>query len=61
VRVHLVSAVNSAKISKSGGMYVIRDVVPIVDDITLNSILYPAAEINKSYLSLNDPPGLDEG
>lgn len=56
MRVNIVSAVNSAKISKSNGMYTIRDVVPIVDDITLNSILYPAAEINKSYLSLNDTP-----
>ena len=56
MRVHFVSAVNSAKISKSNGMYTIRDVVPIVDDITLNSILYPAAEVNKAYPSLNDTP-----
>lgn len=56
MRVHFVSAVNSAKISKANGMYTIRDVVPIVDDITLNSILYPAAEINKAYPSLNDTP-----
>lgn len=56
MRVHFVSAVNSAKISKSNGMYTIRDVVPIVDDITLNSILYPTAEVNKAYPSLNDTP-----
>lgn len=56
MRVHLVSAVNSAKISKSDGMYTIRDVVPIVDDIVLNSIMYPSNEIEKSYQSLNDTP-----
>lgn len=56
MRVNIVSAVNSAKISKSNGMYTIRDVVPIVDDIVMNSIAYPAAEIDKAYPSLNNTP-----
>lgn len=56
MRVHLLSAVNSANISRTGDMYTIRNVVPIVDDITLNGILYPAAEIDKSYLSMNNTP-----
>lgn len=33
---------------------VINDVVPIVDDIVMNGIFYPADEINKSYMTLND-------
>lgn len=56
MRVNIVSAVNSAKISKSNGMYTIRDVVPIVDDIVMNSVAYPAAEIDKAYPSLNNTP-----
>ena len=56
MRVNIVSAVNSAKISKTGDMYTIRDVVPIVDDIVLNSIKYPAEEIDKSYMSMNNTP-----
>lgn len=54
MRVNVISAVNSAKISKSGDTYTIRDVVPIVDDIVMNSVAYPAAEIAKSYQSLNN-------
>jgi hypothetical protein len=56
MRVHLLSAVNSANISRTGDMYTIRNVVPIVDNITLNGILYPAAEVDKSYLSMNNTP-----
>ena len=56
MRVNIVSAVNSAKISKSNGMYTIRDVVPIVDDIVMNSIAYPAAEIDKAYRTLDNTP-----
>jgi len=54
MRVNILSAVNSAKISKSGDTYTIRDVVPIVDDIVMNSVAYPAAEVNKAYQSLNN-------
>lgn len=54
MRVNIQTAVNSAKISKSGDTYTIRDVVPIVDDIVMNGIAYPAPEIAKSYQSLNN-------
>ncbi len=54
MRVNILSAVNSAKISKSGDTYTIRDVVPIVDDIVMNGVAYPAPEIAKSYQSLNN-------
>lgn len=52
-RVNILSSVNSGKISKSGNIITIKDVVPVVDDIVMNSGLYPADEINKGYLSLN--------
>lgn len=54
MRVNIISAVNSAKISKNNGLYTIRDVVPIVDDIVMNGLLYPGAEIEKSYQSLSN-------
>lgn len=54
LRVNVISAVNSAKISKSGDTYTIRDVVPIVDDIVMNGLLYGGQEIAKSYQSLNN-------
>lgn len=56
MRVNIISAVNSAKISKSNGLYTIRDVVPIVDDIVMNGLLYPGSEIDKSYKSIDDTP-----
>ena len=33
--------------------YVIRDVVPVVDDVVMNNGLYPKDEIDKSYKSIN--------
>lgn len=44
-RVHLLSAVNAANVSKSGAKYVIRDVCGAVDDIVMNSTLYPADQL----------------
>lgn len=53
MRVNILSAVNAGKISKSGNIVTIKDVVPVIDEIVLNGGLYPADEINKGYLSLN--------
>jgi hypothetical protein len=36
--------------------YVIRGVVPVVDDVVMNGGLYPATEINKSYQTLEGKP-----
>lgn len=33
--------------------YIIRDVVPVVDDVVMNNGLYPKDEIDKSYKSIN--------
>lgn len=49
-------AINASNISTTtiNGQehYVIRGAVPIVDDIVMNGVLYPAKEINNSYLTM---------
>lgn len=49
-------AINASNISTTtiNGQehYVIRGVVPIVDDIVMNGVLYPAEEINKSFKTM---------
>ena len=52
----IVSAVNSKKITRKGDRVTIRDVVPVVDDIVMNGILYPAKEVKAATLSLNSVP-----
>lgn len=53
-------AINAANISTEtidGDEHiVIRGVVPVVDDVVMNGGLYPAAEINKSYMSIEGNP-----
>lgn len=55
-RVHILTAVNARNVSKDGGIYTIRDVVPTVDGIVMNGMLYPADESAKGALTLNDRP-----
>lgn len=55
-RIHIVSAVNAANISKSGNTYTIRDVVGAVDDIVMNRRLYPADQLAAGVKSLNGKP-----
>lgn len=57
--VNVLSVVNkkskiSTQIINNKEHIVINDVVPIVDDVVMNGIFYPADEINKSYMSLNN-------
>ncbi|ERK06056.1 gp7 [Serratia fonticola AU-P3(3)] len=53
-------AINASNISietiDGDDHYVIRGVVPIVDDVVMNGGLYLAAEINKSYQTLEGKP-----
>ncbi|MEY8769015.1 DUF2213 domain-containing protein [Erwinia sp. ACCC 02193] len=53
-------AINAANISTEtidGDEHiVIRGVVPVVDDVVMNGGLYPAAEINKSFMSIEGNP-----
>lgn len=55
-RVHLVSAVNAANISKTGSTYTIRDVCGATDGIVMNGRLYPAAELATGAPGLNGKP-----
>lgn len=55
-RVHIRSAVNAANVSKTGGTYTIRDVCGAVDDIVMNSILYPGAELASGVKTLEGKP-----
>lgn len=61
LQVNVLTVINSASnISEQiiGGdeHYVIKNVVPLVDDVVMNSGLYPAEEIKKSYAGLNGNP-----
>ena len=58
ITVNILSMINkSSKITKetinNKEHYVIRDVVPVVDDVVMNNGLYPKEEIDKSYKSIN--------
>jgi hypothetical protein len=55
-RVHILSAVNAANVSKSGSTYTIKDVCGAVDDIVMNSTLYPADQLAAGVASLEGKP-----
>ena len=55
-RIHIISAVNAANVSKSGTTYTIRDVCGAVDDIVMNRRLYPADQLAAGVNSLNGKP-----
>lgn len=55
-RVHLVSAVNAANISKTGSTYTIRDVCGATDGIVMNGRLYPAEQLAAGAPGLNGKP-----
>lgn len=55
-RVHIVSAVNAANVSKTDNTYTIRDVCGAVDDIVMNRMLYPADQLAAGVKSLEGKP-----
>jgi hypothetical protein len=55
-RVHILTAVNAANVSKSGGTYTIRDVCGAVDAIVMNGMLYPADQLAAGVATLNGKP-----
>jgi hypothetical protein len=55
-RVHLVSAVNAANVTKDGTKYTIRDVCGATDDIVMNQRLYPADQLAIGAPTLNGKP-----
>lgn len=55
-RIHLVSAVNAANVSKSGSTYTIREVCGAVDDLVMNGMLYPADQLAPAAPGLAGKP-----
>lgn len=55
-RVHILSAVNAANVSKTGGTYTIKEVCGAIDDIVMNSRLYPADQLEAAAPTLNGKP-----
>ncbi|MBS3018548.1 hypothetical protein DJFAAGMI_01280 [Comamonas sp. PE63] len=55
-RIHIISAVNAANVSKSGTTYTIRDVCGAVDDIVMNRRLYPADQLAAGIKTLEGKP-----
>ncbi|MCI2234051.1 DUF2213 domain-containing protein [Escherichia coli] len=61
LQVNVLTTINSAsniseQIIDGDDHYVIKNVIPLVDDVVMNSGLYPADEIKKSYDGLNGNP-----
>ena len=57
-RVHILSTVNAANVSKdpAKGTYTVRNVCGAVDDLVMNGMLYPAAELAKGAATLEGKP-----
>lgn len=55
-RVHILSTVNAANVSKTGSTYTIRDVCGAVDDIVMNAMLYPGDQLAAGVASLEGKP-----
>lgn len=55
-RIHILTAVNAAAVTKAGGTYTIRDVCGAVDDLVMNRMLYPADELAAGAPSLEGRP-----
>lgn len=55
-RVHIRSVVNAANVSKTGATYTVRDVCGAVDEIVMNSMLYPGDQLAAGAASLEGRP-----
>jgi hypothetical protein len=55
-RVHILSTVNAANVSKTGSTYTIKDVCGAVDGIVMNSMLYTGQELSAGVASLEGKP-----
>lgn len=55
-RLNILTTVNAKNVSRKDGIITIRDVVPIVENICMNGMLYPAEEVIKAYPSLDQVP-----
>ena len=55
-RINIVTTVNARSVYREGGMFHIRDVVPVVSGIVMNGLLYGDDALAKGVLSLNQAP-----
>lgn len=55
-RVHILSAVNAANVSKAGGVYTVKNMCGAVDGIVMNSRMYPGDQLAKGVASLEGKP-----
>ena len=55
-RVHILSTVNAANVSKAGSTYTIRDVCGALDGIVMNGMLYPGDQLAAGVASLEGKP-----
>ena len=55
-RVHLLSFVNAANVSKSGQTYTIKNVCGAVDGLVMNRMLYPGEQLQAGVATLNGKP-----
>lgn len=55
-RVHIVTTVNAANVSKAGSTYTIRDVCGAVDGIVMNRMLYPGDQLAAAAPGLTGKP-----
>jgi hypothetical protein len=55
-RVHILSTVNAANVSKAGAQYTVRDVCAAVDEIVMNGMLYPGDQLAAGAKSLEGKP-----
>ena len=55
-RIHILSAVNAANVSKAGGTYTIKDVVGAINDIVMNGMLYPGDQLAAGAATLEGKP-----
>ena len=55
-RVHLLSTVNAANVSKSGSTFTIANVCGAVDEIVMNGMLYPSDQLKAGAPSLEGKP-----
>lgn len=51
-RLEIVQAINAERVVDDGEYIIIKDVVPIIDDIVMNGGKYPASQIANTYQSL---------
>ena len=55
-RIHILSAVNAANVSKAGAIYTIKDVCGATDNIVMNGRLYPADQLAAGAPTLEGKP-----